>query len=123
MSLVLLCLPQFRSDALAHFIDRGEHSEKCEPPAVQDFFVVHEDLELAVVPILENDILAKRFAYLGRRTGGLDACDSIPAAADLDSHMTSCFVQLSGNFSAIRCLNLGRSLMFSRSESVRYHSL
>lgn len=107
---------------VAHFVNRGEHTEECEQAPVYDLFIVHKDFEFSVVSVLELDFLAKRFAYLGRRTSGLNTCDSIPAAADPDRHVTSCCVQLSGNFSAINCLNLGRSLMFARSESVRYHT-
>lgn len=75
-----------RCDSVAHISYRWQHSKKGQLPAIDDLFVIDEDLEFSVVPVLQLYILTQRFPYLSRRTGGLQRSNSIPAAPDPDRH-------------------------------------
>jgi hypothetical protein len=77
---------QLRSDGLADLAHRRQNAEESERSGRDDFFAVDVDLELAVVALLELDFFAEPFTDAGRRTGGLNAGYSIPAASDLDGH-------------------------------------
>ena len=67
-----------RFDGLSDIVDRRKNAEESERARVQHFFPVYKNLELTVATSdgLDVDIL---FAKCGRRTGGLNAGDSVAA--------------------------------------------
>ena len=73
-----------------YFVDGRHHSEKGQFPAIDDFLIIDEDLEFAVVTVLQLYVLPKSLTQLGRRTGGMQRGNSIPATPDPDSHGSSC---------------------------------
>ena len=75
-----------RCDSISHFSYRRQHSKECELPAIDDLFVIDEDLEFSVVPVFELYVFSQIIPYLSRRTGGMHCCNSIPAASDPDGH-------------------------------------
>jgi hypothetical protein len=75
-----------RCDSVSHFSNRWQNSKECQLPAIDDLFVIDEDLEFSVVPVFELYVFSQIISYLSRRTGRMQCCDSIPAASDPDRH-------------------------------------
>ena len=78
-----------RCDSVPHFSNRWQHAKEGQLPAVDDLFVIDEDLEFSVVPVFELYVLSQIIPYFSRRTGSMQCCDSIPAPSDPDGHVTS----------------------------------
>ena len=74
---------QLCGDCITDFVHRWKHSQEGEWSSSHDFLAVDENLELAVVAVLELYFFTELIANLGRRPGGLNAGQSIPAAPDL----------------------------------------
>jgi hypothetical protein len=60
-----------RCDSVSHFSYRWQDSKECELAAIDDLFVIDEDLEFSVVPVLELHVFSQIIPYLSRRTGGM----------------------------------------------------
>jgi hypothetical protein len=71
-------------DQVAYSLPRRENPEKCKRSGVEDLFAVHQHRELAIVAFDKLDVHVQLLLQVGRHPGGLDARDSIAAAADSD---------------------------------------
>lgn len=65
---------------------RGQHADKAQRTAANDLLTIHKDGELPVVPLHRLHFEVKVAPQRRRHPGGLNAGDSVTAAADGNSH-------------------------------------
>lgn len=65
---------------------RGQHADEAQPTAANDLFTIHKDGELPVVPLHRLHFEVKIAPQRCRHPGGVNAGDSVTAAADGDTH-------------------------------------
>jgi hypothetical protein len=66
---------------------RGEHPEKCKRAAVNYLFAINLDGQFAIVSTYEEHFNTELFAQKRRRTGGLNARNSIATSTNNHRHM------------------------------------